>query len=202
MLPSLNTANSSTPIPRVLISTNVPSISSATCSLKRAGMPTPSPSSNSMSRNIPNQATSMAAWLRRTPRTVKNNRPKIPRARSQKSERGKQTERARTKVAEYCSIRYAELNSRNVPLLAGNMVAGSKIRGSGRVVGNPYLIALRQSCPSFGHQRFLWRPIRADRLYEYPPVCILFHCRGLRQTLGSREQIVEEFLKATEIIDW
>ena len=44
-------------------------------------------------------------------------------------------------------------------------------------------------------------PIR-DSLYEYPPVCILFHCRGLRQTFGSREQIVEEFLKATEIIDW
>jgi len=62
-------------------------------------------------------------------------------------------ERARTKVAEYCSIRYAELNSRNVPLLAGNMVAGSKIRGSGRVVGNPYLIALRQSCPSSGRRR-------------------------------------------------
>src|SRR5947199_8159514 len=29
-----------------------------------------------------------------------------------------------------------------------------------------------------------------------------FICRGRRQTLGSREQIVEEFLKATEIIDW
>src|SRR2546429_6127827 len=111
--------------------------------------------------------------------------PKIPRARSQKSERGKQTERARTKVAEYCSIRYAELNSRNVPLLAGNMVAGSKIRGSGRVVGNPYLIALRQSCPSFGHQRFLWRPIRADRLYEYPPVCILFHLPWTETNVGK-----------------
>jgi hypothetical protein len=35
----------------------------------------PSPSSNSMSRNIPSQATSMTAWPRHTPRTVKNNRP-------------------------------------------------------------------------------------------------------------------------------
>src|SRR2546429_2891133 len=33
------------------------------------------------------------------------------------------------------------------------MVAGSKIRGSGRVVGNPYLIALRQSCPASGRRR-------------------------------------------------
>src|SRR5437016_7948002 len=29
-----------------------------------------------------------------------------------------------------------------------------------------------------------------------------FICRGRRQTLGSREQIVEEFLDAREIIDW
>src|SRR5207249_11851583 len=49
-------------------------------------------------------------------------------ARSQKSERGKQTERARTKVAEYCSIRYAELNSRNVPLLAGNKIGRAACR--------------------------------------------------------------------------
>ena len=46
-----------------------------------------------------------------------------------------------------------ELNSRKVPSLAGNMVAGSKIRGSGRVVGHPYLTGLWKGCPSLGHNR-------------------------------------------------
>ena len=43
--------------------------------LQRAGIPTPSPSSDSMLRNIPSQATFMTAWPRHMPRTVKNYRP-------------------------------------------------------------------------------------------------------------------------------